>query len=137
MSSRLITDMDERLQVKYLAFAGKMAEVGVPFIVTRTYRSQSEQDELYTQGRTKPGNKVTWIKVSKHSAVDINGKPASKAFDIVIMKERKPTWDLKCNVNDNEIPDYLEAADIGRKIGLRAGADFKDYPHFELREETR
>lgn len=65
----------------------------------------------------------------------IDNKPASKAFDIAIVKDNKPTWDLKVSVDGDDIPDYLEAAEIGRSVGLKAGADFKDYVHFELQEE--
>ncbi len=123
MPSRLIKDLDKDTQVKFLAFAGLMAQEGIPFIITCTYRSQEEQDELYAQGRTKPGKIVTWTKHSRHSD--------HKAFDIAIVKDGKPTWDLKVSVDGDDIPDYLEAAEIGRKVGLKPGADFKDYPHFE------
>lgn len=114
------------MQELYYAFEKGMADTDIPFIVTSTLRTQEEQDALYEQGRTKPGKIVTWTHRSKH----IEGK----AFDIAILKNEKPVWDLKVDVNDDEIPDYQEAAEIGRNIGLRAGADFKDYPHFELKE---
>lgn len=126
MSSRRIEDLMPEMQELYYAFEKGMADTDIPFIVTSTLRTQEEQDALYEQGRTKPGKIVTWTHRSKH----IEGK----AFDIAILKNEKPVWDLKVDVNDDEIPDYQEAAEIGRNIGLRAGADFKDYPHFELKE---
>lgn len=129
MASRKIEDLIPEMQELYKAFANAMAEANIPLLVTCTRRSQEEQDALYEQGRTKPGKIVTWTHKSKHIL--------GEAFDIVILKEGKPSWDLKVDVNDDEIPDYQEAADIGRKVGLRAGADFKDFPHFEFKEEAR
>lgn len=126
MSSRKIEDLIPEMQELYYAFEEKMMEADVPFMVTCTLRTQEEQNTLYAQGRTRPGKIVTWTHKSKH----IEGK----AFDIAILKNKKPTWDLKVDVDEDEIPDYQEAAEIGRNVGLRAGADFKDYPHFELKE---
>ncbi len=37
------------------------------FTVTSAYRSQAEQNALYAQGRTKPGNIVTWTTHSEHT----------------------------------------------------------------------
>ena len=49
MASRLISDCVPELQDKFKAFAVKMAEAGVPFMLTCTYRSQAEQDALGAQ----------------------------------------------------------------------------------------
>lgn len=123
MASRKIEDLLPETQIKYHKFASLMSEANIPFLVTCTYRNQEEQDELYRQGRTKTGKIVTWVKHSKHTD--------KRAFDIAIMKDNKPTWDLKVSTNKNDIPDYREAASLGRQAGLKAGADFGDYPHFQ------
>ncbi|RJP59027.1 MAG: M15 family peptidase [Deltaproteobacteria bacterium] len=145
MPSRKIEDCVPELQEKYWLFKEKMAEAGVPFMLTCTYRSQEEQNNLYAQGRTKPGQVVTWTKRSRH--ID------RKAFDIAILtplsppldkggKEGglSPTWDVKVNVNANDIPDYIEAGQIGERVGLTWGGRFRnskgqprpDYPHFKV-----
>ncbi len=126
MASRKITDCVPELQEKFSRFAVKMAEAGIAFMLTCTARSQAEQDALYAQGRTAPGRKVTWTRKSKHSA--------GRAFDIAIVNGRKPDWSLKVDVNDNDIPDYEEAGQIGEAVGLRWGGRFKspDRPHFEV-----
>jgi len=126
--SRRIEDLDPSVQLRLLRFAGKMAEVGIPWMITCTYRSQEEQDALYEQGRTKPGKVVTWTHTSRHTS--------RMAFDIAILKDGKPTWDVKVSVNGNEVPDYLEAGQIGEEFGLTWGGRWKkpDYPHFELKE---
>jgi len=46
----------------------RMAEQGYRVRVTEMLRSQARQDELYAQGRTAPGNIVTWTRDSKHLA---------------------------------------------------------------------
>lgn len=38
----------------------------VDFMVGEGVRSAARQAELYAQGRTRPGNKVTWVRVSNH-----------------------------------------------------------------------
>lgn len=54
----------------------KRASARLPFdiLVIEGVRTQARQDELYAQGRTKPGKVVTWTRSSKHilgQAVDI------------------------------------------------------------------
>ncbi|HOL44530.1 MAG TPA: M15 family metallopeptidase [Methanothrix sp.] len=126
MASRRINDCCEELQLKFAAFAVKMAEAGIPFMLTCTLRTQAEQDALYAQGRTKPGPIVTWTRKSKH----IEGR----AFDIAILRDGKPCWDVKADVNQDSVPDYIQAGEIGESVGLIWGGRWKkpDYPHFEV-----
>lgn len=126
--SRKIEDLTPAMQLRALRFAGKMAETGIPFMFTCTYRPQIDQDALYAIGRTVPGAKVTWVKISRHTG--------RTAFDIAILKDGKPTWDLKVSVNGNDVPDYTEAGQIGESFGLTWGGRWNppDYCHFELRE---
>ena len=128
MPSRKIEDLIPVMQEKARAFAGAMAEAGVPFILTCTRRTASEQMELYARGRTTPGPKVTWTLRSKH----VDGL----AFDIVICKAGIPQWNVKVDVDVDGVPDYLEAGRIGEAIGLVWGGRWKtpDFPHFELKE---
>lgn len=127
--SRKIEDMVPKMQELYYLFEDKMAEAGIPFMVTSTYRSPEEQANLYAQGRTKPGKIVTWVKHSKHND--------RKAFDIAILKMGVPVWDVKISVDGDDIPDYEEAGQIGMEIGLTWGGSWKkkDYCHFELNEK--
>lgn len=124
-------------------------------MVTCTSRDILEQMALYVQGRlpvTEVNNfrmaaglplinesenkKVTWTLASKHvtNALDKDlNNDFSKAFDIAICKDGKPIWDIKVNVNENEILDYDEAGEIGESVGLKWGGRFSspDRPHFE------
>ena len=92
--SRNPNDLHPDILDAYHAFmsACKMHKIDV--LVTCTYRSTEEQAELYTQGRTMPGRIVTNAKPgeSKHNFKLANGAPASKAFDVVPLRNGKPIW---------------------------------------------
>ena len=128
--SRKIEDLTPETQEKFQEFKEKMDDAEIPFMVTFTRRTQAEQEELWAQGRTKPGKIVTWTLKSKH----LEGK----AFDIAILKNGKPVWDVKVDVNFDEEPDYYQAGLIGERVGLIWGGRFRraDFPHFELNEES-
>jgi peptidoglycan L-alanyl-D-glutamate endopeptidase CwlK len=121
MSSRSIEDLTPETQELYNKFAVIMKSKGINYIVTCTFRSQDEQNSLFEQGRTKPGQIVTWARKSRHTD--------REAFDIAILKNGKISWN---------VDDYLEAGKIGRAVGLVWGGDFKtskDRPHFEKPKE--
>lgn len=125
MSSRKVEDLLPETRIKARNFAVRMAENGIPFMFTCTYRSQERQNDLYAQGRTAPGKIVTWTRSSLHTK--------RIAFDIAILKEGKPVWDTKVDVNEDHIPDYKQAGEIGEACGLIWGGRWKnpDYPHFQ------
>ena len=130
MGSRLVSDLTPKMQEKFKEFAALMAEERIPFILTSTYRTQEEQEALWARGRTIPHTKVvTWTKHSRHTD--------REAFDIAIMRNGRPVWDLKVNVNNDDIGDYFEAGVLGEYIGLVWGGRFSspDYCHFELPKE--
>lgn len=158
MASRKIEDLTLEAQDLYYKFKNKMDDAKINFIVTCTAREVKEQVALYAQGRQplnevnilrkmaklpsitdkENKNKVTNTLKSKHLIDlddDILENNKSRAFDIAITKDSKPVWDIKVDVNSNEIPDYLEAGKIGESVGLKWGGswkNFKDYPHFEV-----
>src|SRR5258706_185859 len=85
---------------------------------TRTF---AEQDELFAQGRTKPGKIVTNAK----------GGFSNHNFGIA--------WDIgifKGTAFLAESPQYDEAGQIGKALGLEWGGEFSsiiDKPHFQCR----
>jgi hypothetical protein len=141
--SRDVRDLTPELQEKEQEFALKMLEAGLPFAITCTLRTKNEHVALYAQHReplaavnelrrvaklppiTEEENKkcVTWTLNSRHFAGK-DGK--ARAFDFVLLKANKPTWDIKCDIDDDDIPDYIEAGAIAKSIGLIWGGDFKD-----------
>ena len=106
----------------------------VDFMVVEGLRTKQRQEELYAQGRTKPGKVVTWTMKSKHIdglAVDI--APCNKDGSI--------NWnDLKMF---DKMADAMFKAAKELNINIRHGADWNmngvkrekgetDSPHFEL-----
>jgi len=157
MASRKIEDMTQRMIDLYYKFENAMKSAGIPFIVTCTARTFQEQVALYAQGRqaldetnflrkkaglsliTEKENQrqVTWTLSSKHIVNWEDDNPENDramAFDFALLTPGgKAHWDLKANVNKNEVSDYQEAGLIGESVGLVWGGRFrkKDMCHFE------
>lgn len=101
--------------------------------VVEGVRTKARQAELYAQGRTKPGKKVTWTLESKH----IDGR----AVDLAPMIDGVIDWnDLK---KFDQIADAMNASANELGVGIRWGANWDadgvprergegDSPHFEL-----
>jgi peptidoglycan L-alanyl-D-glutamate endopeptidase CwlK len=104
---------------------------GITIKIVEGFRSIEEQNQLYAQGRTKPGEKVTNAKggQSYHNyglAID---------FAIFDQETSKLSWDMKKDGNKNGIADWHEVAQEAKKLGFTWGGDwkrFKDYPHLQM-----
>lgn len=109
--------------------------------ITCGHRSHEEQAELYAQGRTKPGKRVTNAKPgqSKH-----NSYP-SLAVDVVPWPEKWSSEDAFESLHDTVIAHWQEMQRNGETGGyaLVWGGDwdgdgdredqrFNDLPHYEL-----
>lgn len=131
MASRNINDLHPDLQPLCREFMAQAAHRGIDVLITCTWRSPKEQDELYAQGREKPGHIVTRARggQSSHNFM-IDDKPASKAFDVVPLVSGKPMW------SDGH-PSWQKLGEIGVGLGLNwygiPGAKFYEKPHFELK----
>ncbi len=116
-------DIDELLPVARTAcglFMKKCEEAGLEIFITETYRSQERQDELYEQGRTKPGQIVTWTRTSRHTS--------------------RLAWDIACRGKElYDVKILNRAGAIGKSLGIIWGGDWvpPDKPHFEVRENWR
>lgn len=94
---------------------------------THTLRTFSEQEELYAQGRTKPGKKVTNARAgqSMHNY--------GLAIDIVILVDKNGDGKFE-TVSWNIDNNWMSIVNIFKEHGYIWGGDwtkFKDYPHFE------
>lgn len=98
---------------------------GIYVQISEGFRSNARQNELYAQGRTKPGNIVTNARAgqSNHNygiAVD---------FFLVSSDGKTANWTVN--------KDWRRVAQIGKSLGFQWGGDwtsFKDYPHLEMKE---
>lgn len=94
------------------------ARYGADIAVVSARRTQREQDELYAQGRTRPGPIVTWTRTSSHTT----GRAVDLAFRVNgRLRYDVPAW-------------WWDALGwIGAQYGLRRTAVSKgDLGHFEL-----
>jgi len=106
----------------------------VDFTVIEGARSVERQKELYAQGRTKPGPKVTWTLNSRH----IGGH----AVDLGVWKNGAIDWNDTAGYK--AIYDAVMAAAKELGVAIRAGSDWDgdgrrceagetDLPHFEIK----
>ena len=105
----------------YELWSVQMAGEGIDYILTCTRRLQSEQNDLYAQGRTRPGLIVTWTLTSKHLTGD--------AFDFVIMVNGKPDWKMA------HMDLWSRAVEIAKSLGLTQVVNSKgkvmEYAHLQ------
>lgn len=91
--------------------------MGLPVKVLDGFRSCAEQMQLYAQGRTLPGRKITWAPGCR------SWHTHGRAFDLYL-----GTWDQ---------PPYELLGAEWQTMGGRWGGEFGDYGHFEWHPETR
>ncbi len=120
---RDITLCHPRLQAIASEWVKACESAGLKVAIGETYRTVAEQDALYAQGRTKPGNKVTNARGSSYSSQHQWGI----AFDFY-RADGKGAY--------NEDGDFFgRAATIAKNLGLAWGGDWKsivDKPHVYL-----
>lgn len=134
----------------YEQWTGLMASAGLSFALTRVGCSLDVQMAIYVKGRlplvdvnrfrtatglyllSEAENKtvVTWTLQSQHI---IDDKGFCNAWDFVLLKDGKANWDVKMDINQNNVSDYIEAGKLAESIGLISGRTFKtpDYCHIQ------
>lgn len=149
MASKAIAELTPRTQDLIKAFEARLAEEGLKFKRTCTYRSQPEQDALWSRGRkpywavvqaykwaglpapslAEASQKVTWTRTSVHTL--------REAVDYCI--DGKTPFDLKADIDDDDIPDWQEFGEIAKECGLEWGGDWGkgDFCHVQLTTEGK
>jgi len=120
-SEKCIATLLPEVQPLARALVQKAALSGIHIKIISGLRTYAEQDELYAQGRTKPGVKVTNARggYSNHNF--------GIAFDIGVFEGNKYLGDSA---------KYKVVGALGMDIGLEWGGNWKtivDQPHFQLR----
>ena len=120
---RDITLCHPRLQVLAAKLVEECSNQGLIIKIGETYRTVAEQDALYAQGRTTPGNIVTNAPGSTYSSYHQWGT----AFDI-FRNDGQGAY--------NEAGNFFgRVGTIGVSLGLEWGGNWKspvDKPHFQL-----
>ena len=120
IDSRKIEDLHPWMQAKAREFVAACASAGIEVIITSTLRDHAKQNDLYAQGRTKPGRIVTSARggYSYHNF--------GIAFDFCPIVNGKAAWDRA---------DLFEKCGIlGEMLGLEwAGRwkSFKELAHLQ------
>lgn len=120
-SEKVISTLLPDVQSIARALVQKATSNGIQIKIISGLRSYEEQNELYAQGRTKPGNIVTKAKAgfSNHNF--------GIAFDIGVFEGKKYI---------TESAKYKAVGVLGMELGLEWGGNWKsivDQPHFQLR----
>lgn len=110
--------------------ANKVTGNDITIRIVQGLRTIDEQNEIYAQGRTKPGPKVSNAKggQSYHNyglAID---------FAFLIKGTGEVSWDERKDWDGDKVADWLEVVQIFVKAGWTWGGTFKsnpDAPHFE------
>ena len=120
-SEKAIATLLPQVQPYARALVKKAAQHGITIKVIAGTRTYEEQDELFAQGRTKPGRIVTNARggFSNHNfgiAFDVGAFEGASYLD--------------------ESPKYKAVGALGMDLGLEWGGNWKtfvDEPHFQLR----
>lgn len=117
-------DIKELLPVAQEAvklFLEECNKEGLNIFITETYRSQARQDYLYSYGRTREGEKVTWTRNSNHTG--------RLAWDIAVNKP-KDLYDTAT---------LKKAGSIAKGLGITWGGTWTtpDTPHFEIKKDWK
>lgn len=120
ISSRDINDLHPKVKPMAEAFKAKCAEAGLSVTIYSTFRDHESQNDLYAQGRTKPGKIVT------------KAKGGDSFHNWRVAFDAAPTVDGKIDWNDSKAFEKMGA--IGESVGLEWGGrwKFKDMPHFQF-----
>lgn len=128
---RDITALHPRLQVKLAQLREECAKNGIDILYSECLRTKEEQDALYAQGRTTPGNIVTNAKGSTYSSQHQWGIAADFYLDMDIDGD----GNKKDDAFNNATQLFERVGQIAKSLGLGWGGDWtsiKDRPHLYL-----
>lgn len=124
LNSRKIEDLHPKVQAMCKDFIKRCKSQGIDVVVYSTYRDHEAQDDLYAQGRSKPGRRVTNARggQSFHNW--------RVAFDVVPLRKGGPVWGT---VYPDDITLWEKVGRCGEDAGLEWGGRWKmvDMPHFQ------
>ena len=121
--SRDVSLLHPKLQAIIPQIIQRCAALGLPVLVTDGFRTKAEQDKIYAQGRTAPGQIVTQVQWPN----------SAHCWGVA--------FDFCRNVRGREYDDgdnfFRRVAEVAKTYGLEWGGDwtrFVDKPHLQLKE---
>jgi len=119
ISEQRIEQLHPKIRTAVRAFLEDAKKQGITLRITSGYRSVTEQDRLFAQGRTASGRKVTNARGGQ------SWHNYGLAIDVVQMVGQTPIWKA----------DWERIGKIGEAHGFEWGGRWKfvDKPHFQMR----
>ncbi len=118
--SRRVDDLHSLIQPKAYLLVKKAMETNLSVVIHRTLATWEEQDAIYAQGRTKPGIVIT----NARGGESFHNYGLALDFAIVKPGSNIIDWSGKCDVDNDQVPDYKEVGTIGEDLGFEWGARF-------------
>lgn len=121
-SEKNIATLMATAQVKAREWLSKCLEAGISVKIIAGNRTYQEQAELYAQGRTAPGQKVT------NAQAGYSWHNFGVAWDFVVFDAKgEPLWESPLMKKCGEIAESLDLEWGGR------WTSFQDIPHIQLK----
>lgn len=122
MTDRNLDDLHPEIKSLCEQFLSDCKQSSLLAIITETWRDPQREDQLHAKGITKATS------LTCRHCFEIDGNPASKAFDFAILDENNRM------VQDGKDDRYSFAGQIAKNLGLTWGGDFThpDYDHCEI-----
>lgn len=128
---RKISELHPKLQEKISELQSLCKKNGIAIGIGECLRTKAEQDALYAQGRTRPGNIVTNAKGSTYSSQHQWGIAVDFYLDMDIDGDGSKSDDAF----NNKTMVFDKVGKLAKSIGLGWGGDWKspiDKPHLYL-----
>lgn len=116
MAYRDLDKLTDRFREKVILWMEENPDI----FITESWRSQARQASLYAQGRTKPGNIVTWVDGTKNKSKHQLGEAVDIAFN-------------GRDLYPSSFSKWRKVANSAKKYGIKWGWDLwkTDKPHFQ------
>lgn len=126
ITSRSFNDLYPPVAERARQLVEKCREIEIEIVITSTYRDYEAQERLYVQGRTLPGQIVTYNKAGS------SWHNWNRAFDFVPILNGKPVWSIRGY--DKDV--YMKVGQIGESLGLEWGGSWPRHPEYEHFQDT-
>lgn len=121
--SRKLEDLLPTVEAAARRALANIDKDGVDYLVTCTYRTREEQADLYAQGRTKPGRKVT------------NAKPGQSLHQYRVALDIYPAVNGKIDFAGSQTKAWQTIAKHFIAEGFEWAYNwkrFREMPHFQM-----
>lgn len=110
-----------------LEIEDRSANEGIPIAWVQSVRTDAEQAELWAQGRTKPGKRVTNARTARETA-----HGCGCALDFAVLDESgRPTWAPEVEHLYDRVAELVD--EVGADgYECESGRSFGDRPHVQI-----